>query len=86
MFFERTLVFGSRILKYILQNLWSSSKPGSTHFKTPNSQFFINKFLSESGSKLDLVLHSYIESKSEFCPGTSTVPPMKYDHLYQLYA
>ncbi len=85
-FCEGTLISGSKILKNILQNLWLSSRPGFSHFKTPNSQLFINKFLSESTSKLDLVLHNYIESKTEFCLGSSTVPPMKCDQLYQLHA
>jgi hypothetical protein len=35
---------------------------------------------------LDLVLHNYIETKTEFCLGSSTVPPIKCDQLYQLHA
>ncbi len=44
------------------------------HISRP--QFFINKLLSESGSKLDLVLPNYTESKNEFLLCTSTVTPM----------
>jgi hypothetical protein len=35
---------------------------------------------------LDLVLHNYIESKTQFCRGSNTVPPMKCHHLDQLHA
>jgi hypothetical protein len=45
-------------------------------------QFFINKLLSESGSKLDIALLTSTESKTDFFLVSGTVPPMKCDHIY----
>jgi hypothetical protein len=51
-------------------------------FQDPQSQFFINKFFSESSSKSDLVLPTYTECRTEIFLVSSTVPPMKCDHIY----